>query len=190
MNVLYSADAPTSSQKGPIQRNVNKEQAPFWGTIAMSTMLLELALCILFVSGCSLDSVQSEPMSPSALNANAARYHGQTVMVRGYVTLAAEGHTLYESQALNAEFEKGWDSGSRDFDVRKYDKYCLTIANPDLLYKHRAMVNRKTLIVQGKFIKDYLDGHTIDLGACPLPTAIIIDESDFKRRYGSLLLAK
>jgi hypothetical protein len=43
------------------------------------------------------------------------------------------------------------------------------------------------LIVQGKFIDNYLDGHSIDLGACPLPTAVTIDEKDFKRRYSGLL---
>jgi hypothetical protein len=106
------------------------------------------------------------------------------------VKLAPEGHVLYQSQALDAEFRKGWDSGSRDFEVKKYEKYCLTIANPDLLYKNQALVNGKTLIVQGKFVDDCRDGHTVDLGACPLPTAIMIDESDLRRRYGALLRAE
>ena len=156
----------------------------------MSKMLLRLALCSLFASGCSLNSLQREPLSLSELNGNAARYNGQVVVVRGYVKLAPEGHVLYESQALDAEFRKGWDSGSHDFDVKKYQKYCLTIANPDLLYKNQATVNGKTLILQGKFVDDYLEGRTIDLGACPLPSAIIIDESNLKRRYGSILAVK
>jgi hypothetical protein len=44
------------------------------------------------------------------------------------------------------------------------------------------------MILRCKFIANYLDGTRIDLGACPLPTAIIIDESDFKQRYPSLLI--
>jgi hypothetical protein len=120
------------------------------------------------------------------LNANAAHYNGQTVLVRGFVKLAPEGHILYESQALDAEFARGVDAGGH-FDVKKYDKYCLTIVNPLLLRKNQAAFNKKTLVVQGKFIDDYLDGKTIDLGACPLPTGIIIDVEDFKKRYGDLL---
>lgn len=154
--------------------------------IDMSKMLC-LALCSLLVSGCSPSPIQGGPLSPSELNVNATRYNGQTVVVKGYIKLAPEGHVLYESEALDTEFRKGWDSGSRDFDLKKYEKYCLTIANPDLLYRNQATVNGKTLVVQGKFVDDYLDGHTVDLGACPLPTAIIIDESDLKRRYGSIL---
>jgi hypothetical protein len=152
--------------------------------------MLRLALSILLVSGCSLSPEHRRPLSPSELNANATQYNGQTVVVRGYIKLAPEGHVLYESEALDAEFRKGWDSGSRDFDVKKYEKYCLTIANPDLFYRNQAAVNGKTLVVRGKFVDDYLDGHTVDLGACPLPTAIIVDENDLRRRYGSVLPVK
>lgn len=152
--------------------------------------VLRLALCSLLASGCSLTPMLREILSPRELNANVARYNGQTVVVRGYIKLAPEAHVLYESEALDAEFRKGWDSGSRDFDVRKYEKYCLTIANPDLLYRNQAAVNGRTLVMEGKFVDDYLNEHTIDLGACPLPTAIIVDESDLKRRYGSILSVK
>jgi hypothetical protein len=152
--------------------------------------VLWLALCSLLVSGCSLTPIQRAPLSPSELNVNATQYNRQTVVVRGFIKLAPEGHVLYESEALDTEFRKGWDSGSRDFDLKKYEKYCLTIANPDLLYRNQATVNGKTLVVQGTFVDDYLDGHTVDLGACPLPTAIIIDEKDLKRRYGSILPVK
>jgi len=155
----------------------------------MTKMLLPLVLCSLFVSGCSLSPVRSEPLSPSELNTDAAHYNGQSVVVQGYVMLAPEGHILYESQALNDEFRHGVDAGGR-FDANKYEKYCLTIANPDLLYRNEATVNKKMLIVRGKFIDNYLNGKIIDLGACPLPTAIIIDENDLRQRYGSLLTAK
>jgi len=109
--------------------------------------------------------------------------------VRGFITLAPEGHVLYESQELDAEFARKLQSGGR-FDLKKYEKYCLTIANPDFFYEHKSELNKKTLVVQGKFIDDYLDGNSVDLGACPLPTGLIIDVEDFRKRYEDLLKGK
>lgn len=144
----------------------------------------------ILIASCSSISGRAELLSPSQLNANPMRYNGKFVVVQGFVTLAPEAHVLYESQALSAEFKRGWKSGGRTFDVRKYEKYCLTIANPGLLYKNRASVNGKTIVVRGKFISNYLDGSIIDLGACPLPTAIVVDYVDLEQRYGSLLPAR
>jgi hypothetical protein len=149
--------------------------------------LLQYIVSGLIVSGCAVSSQQSQVLSPSELNTNTKRYSGQMVVVKGYVQLAPEGHILYESKELDASFRKEWVSNNGNFDIEKYDKYCLTVANPELLYRNRSTINGKTLIVQGRFIDNYLDGHTIDLGACPLPTAIVIDEHDLTRRYGSIL---
>ncbi|HZT02021.1 MAG TPA: hypothetical protein VFA39_07155 [Steroidobacteraceae bacterium] len=140
-------------------------------------ILLELAGLLL--TGCAF--------TPSQLNANPARYSGIVVVVRGFVKLAPETHVLYESQALNGEVQRGQESGNRGFDRRKYAKYCVTIANPELLYKNRTAVDAKTLIFRGKFIDDYQSGKTVDLGECPLPTAIMIDYAALARRYPSLL---
>lgn len=134
----------------------------------------------LFVTGCAF-------FTPSQLNVNPARYSGITVVVRGFVKLTPEVHVLYESRAIDGEVQRGWESGKGGFDVRKYEKYCVTIANPELLYKNRAAVDAKTLIFQGKFIDDYQSGKTVDLGECPLPTAIMIDYAALARRYPSLL---
>ena len=141
-----------------------------------------LMLAGLFVAGCSF--------TPSQLNANPARYNGMTVVVRGFIKLTPEVHVLYESRAIDGEVERGWDPGNRGLGVKKYEKYCVTIANPELLYKNRATVNTKTITFQGKFIDDYQIGKTVDLGACPLPTAIIIDNATLARRYPSLLPQK
>ena len=132
-------------------------------------------------------SAQGQVLSPSALSANPSVYKNKTVTVRGYVTLEAEGHNLYESRELNKKFRKGFDAGRKDFDVRDYAKYCLTIANPDLMYRNRATLRGRTLVVKGKFLDDYRKPGMIDLGACPLPSAILIDLDDFKLRYGNLL---
>jgi hypothetical protein len=41
----------------------------------------------------------------------------------------------------------------------------------------------KTVAVRGKFIKDYKHDGFIDLGACPLAGALLIDGDDLARRY-------
>jgi len=140
-------------------------------------------LCGLLSAACA----QEQVLSPATLNANPSAYKNNEVTVRGYVTLEPEGHNLYESKEINEKFRKGLDAGSKDFHVRDYMKYCLTIANPDLMYRNRATLRGKTLVVKGKFLDDYRNTHAIDLGACPLPTAILIDMDDFKLRYRSLM---
>lgn len=143
-----------------------------------------LTLLSASVAGCMhMASAQDAALKPSELNIHAAQYNGREVLVQGYVTLVPEGHTLYDSKSLNDEFRRRWGSGSNDFDPKTYEKYCLTIGNPDLLYKNRSKFVGQTIVVKGKFVDDYLDAQHIDLGACPLPTAIIIDETDLKQRY-------
>lgn len=110
------------------------------------------------------------------------------MVVRGYVTLAPEGHSLYESRQLNVEFKRRWDS-DKNFDPRDYVKYCLTIANPDFLYRVKDEIDGQTITMKGKFIDNYLEGR-LDLGACPLPTAIIVDEADLRTRYPSIFHGK
>lgn len=120
---------------------------------------------------------------PSDLNSNPAEYDKHKVFVQGLITIGPESHTIYESSEINKEFRKKWDSGDDDFDPKKYAKYCLTIANPKLFYQNRSRVNGQTIIIKGKFIKNYLNDHSIDLGACPLPTAILVDEKYLLRHY-------
>jgi|HubBroStandDraft_5_1064220.scaffolds.fasta_scaffold75842_2 hypothetical protein len=154
-----------------------------------SRSIVSLALCGFVVSSCMFaDTSSYKPVSPSELNSDPAQYNGRTVVVRGFIKLAPEGHVLYESQTLDAEFASKVDAGGR-FDAKSYRKYCLTIANPDFFYGYKASLNGQTVVIQGKFIDDYLDGNSVDLGACPLPTAIIIDEENFKQRYKKLLNA-
>lgn len=141
-----------------------------------------LVLAGQFLAGCAF--------SPSQLNADRTRYNGLIVVVRGFVKLTPETHVLYESRALGDEVQRGVASGSRDFGLKKYEKYCLTIANPELLYKNSSSVNTKTITFQGKFINNYQIGQTVDRGACSLPTAIVIDNIALARRYPSLLPQK
>ncbi|RUL68510.1 hypothetical protein [Dyella choica] len=149
----------------------------------MLRSLMSVALLLVTVSACA----QQQVFSPSELNAHPAAFQHKKVTVRGYVTLKPEGHNLYESKALSDEFNKVWDSGSMSLDQRKYTHYCLTIANPGLMYRNRDTLKGKTLVVKGEFLADHITPHKIDLGACPLPTSILIDMNDLKRRYGNLL---
>lgn len=150
-------------------------------------LLVGVVLVGALQSGCVQASEHGSPLSPSELNANPSQYNGKTVTVRGYVTLVPEGHNLYESQSLNAEFRRHVAAGGKDnFKPRAWDKYCLTIANPGPMYKHPSAFNKQTLTIKGKFIDDYLNSRTIDLGACPLATAIVVDYTDLQRRYPSL----
>jgi hypothetical protein len=145
----------------------------------MSKKIILLVFAELFVAGCAF--------TPSQLNANPGRYDGTTVVLRGFVKLAPEAHVMYESRALDGEVQRSLKPGRRGFELKNYQQYCVTIANPELLYKNLATVNAKTITVQGKFVDQYQIGKTVDLGTCPLPTAIIIDNAALARRYPLLL---
>ena len=136
-----------------------------------------LAACVL--SACAHVNQESAIYSPSVLNGSREKFHRKIVRVRGYVTITSNGHTLYESKSLNAEFRRLWDQES-DFDQETFDKYCLTIANPDFFYKNSELLSGKTIIAEGRFIKNYLKDDAIDLGACPIKTGIIIDTKSIK----------
>jgi hypothetical protein len=136
-------------------------------------------------SGCASGSHESALLSPETLNSNADVYHQKSVLVEGYVTLVPSGHNLYQSKRLNDEFAYNFHHLD-SFDPRPYVPYCLTIANPQIFADHAGAFSGQTLVFRGRFLKDYLDGATVDLGACPLPTAIVIDERDARRRYPHL----
>jgi len=124
-------------------------------------------------------------VSPGDLNAAPEQYRDKTVVVKGFLTLVPEAHNLYQSKELKAEFERLWDAEDPEFYPRAYQAYCLTIANPDALTIKAEALDGTTVTVKGKFLADYLDGK-MDFGACPLPTAIVIDVDDLRRRYPSI----
>jgi hypothetical protein len=151
----------------------------------MKTTSAFLALLASLTMGCTHTApAQERALTPSNLNLNPEKYSGQEVIVQGYLTLGPEAHNIYESESLKREFEKRWDTDD-GFDPKAYVKYCLTIANPDFLYSRKGEIAGKTIVVKGRFIEKYLDGR-IDLGACPLPTAILIDEADLRQRYPTI----
>lgn len=143
---------------------------------------------VIGLCGCASGLKGYAALSPSELNANPSYYNDKAVLVKGYVTSLPEDHTLYESKELDLEATRRWKSGDKDFDALSFEwtKYCLTIANPGILYKNRPIFNKQIITIKGKFVDDYLTARTIDLGACPLPTAIIIDYVDLKKRYPSM----
>lgn len=151
-----------------------------------SGALLTVVVLLSVLAGCAQAVEQAVPLKPSELNARPTHFNGKTVLVTGFVTLVPEGHNLYESRSLNSEFRQHVSLGGKgNFHPQAWDKYCLTIANPGPMYKHQADFNGATITVKGKFIDDYLNSRAIDLGACALPTAIIIDYADLRQRYPS-----
>jgi hypothetical protein len=152
-------------------------------------MLMTCGVLCLFVSfGCTVTAESDHHvLTASQVNSDPSHFEGKEILIRGYIVLTPEAHILYESKELNAEFRRQVDANKSDFDPKAYNKYCLTLANPDLLLKNRAALKEKTLTLKGTFLSHYLDGNTFDIGACPLPTAIMIDETDFKSRYRDLL---
>jgi hypothetical protein len=157
----------------------------------MSTRFLSIILASIILTSCSSRKLHNpQPLTPSELNTNAAKYNGQTVEIRGYILLAPEAHVLYESKSINTEFQYRMKVTNGHADLKSYVKYCLTIANPAILFHNEKTVNKKTLIIRGKFIDNYLGPRDIDLGACPLPTGFIIDEDDLRHRYPGLVPVK
>jgi len=151
--------------------------------MANKLRVLLYAALVSLVSGCVSPAPTQAVFTPSQLNSESKRFNGEVVFVRGYVNLVPEGHILYESRELFDEFDRRWDSDDRQFNPKDYNKYCLTIANPGFLWDHRQVFRHKTVVLKGKFTADYLGPGVIDLGACPLPTGIIIDEPDLRARY-------
>lgn len=146
-------------------------------------------LTICWLNGCAIRQKTEMSFSPSDLNTRASFFNGKTVLVKGYISLMPEDHTIYESKALDAEATRLWNSHDKGFNALSFEwsRYCLTIANPSILYRFQDKFNNQTITLKGKFVDDYLNSQTIDLGACPLPTAIFIDYGDLQRRYPRLL---
>lgn len=138
--------------------------------------------------GCAANpETEHHSLTVSQVNADPSNFEGKQILIRGYVVLTPEAHILYESKDLNAKFRAQVNANKSEFDPKAYNKYCLTLANPDLLLKNKAALTEKTLTIKGTFLSHYLDGNSFDIGACPLPTAIMIDETDFRGRYHDLL---
>lgn len=152
-------------------------------------MVVACGVLWLFVSsGCTVTPESDhDALTASQVNSDPSHFEGKEILIHGYIILTPEAHILYESKELNAKFRKQVDANKPDFDPKAYNKYCLTLANPNLLLKNRVVFTDKTLTLKGAFLSHYLHGNSFDIGACPLPTAIMIDEADFKSRYHDLL---
>jgi hypothetical protein len=139
---------------------------------------LACACVLMLLGGCSHEIPEpSSAMLPSELNADASRYDGQEITVRGYATLMPEAHNLVDSYRIMQEWQQLVRSGTSGYNPNDYKKYCLTIANPDF-FRHGGgwPLNGRTVTLRGKFLANYLDDRSIDLGACPLRTGIIVDK--------------
>jgi hypothetical protein len=129
---------------------------------------------------------QNLPLTPSTLNLNSEIYDGSIVVVHGFLLLNAQGRHIYESEKLDNEFRNNVRKNPLYFNPKDYDIYCLTLLNADFLQKHKDVFSKKTVTIKGRFKSNYLDGSMIDLQACPLPTALILDDGDIKHLYEKL----
>lgn len=137
-----------------------------------------VVMALLATAGCSFFShtqgeIEENVLTPSQLNDDPSRYHRHEIVVKGFVLLSSGSHGIYESKELFEQFSQKLQS-DRKFNPGEYDKYCLTIANPDQLWADPEKFRDKTVVFRGVFIKDYLRDDRIDLGACS-QTAIVID---------------
>lgn len=140
--------------------------------------IVVLGIVCLAATACSRPSeILSLPepamVTPSQLNSDPDLYHQQEVVISGFVLLSSGSHNIFESRELFEEYEQKLQSGNY-LDPNEFDKYCITIANPDRLWADPEKFRRKTVVFKGVFIKDYLREDRIDLGACS-KTAIVID---------------
>ena|SRR6266853_7048847 len=149
---------------------------------------LKAASCLLcLVSACAgTQRDRVTPLSPSVVNADPSAYDGKQVAIVGYIILGPETHVMYESRALHEEFGRKFDKNPPDFDPKSYSRYCLTLDNSKFLDQHRSTFSGRTLRLKGVFKSNYLDGSIVDLGACPLPTALSLDEKDVEDLYKKL----
>ena len=144
--------------------------------------ILRPLLLVLALASCSAMKIEQPQVaerifSPSEINASVEQFDGKHLAVKGYVILNSNGHVIYESKQTFEEFEHRLYSEpnfNRDHS-QEYDKYCLTIANPQKLWKQPDRYRNKVLIFRGIYIKDYMRANSIDLGACVSKGAIVID---------------
>ena len=129
----------------------------------------------LFISGCAF--------APSQLNADASRYSGLTVVVRGYLGLPSQVRVLYDSRTQALELEKLRQTESLGSEENNHTKDCLNIANPELLSKNQVIFSEKMVTLRGKFIGGGPESNAIAIDACPSLNAIVIDNGDLMRRY-------
>lgn len=129
----------------------------------------------LLVAACgSTDVGRNDFKYPSQLNANPALFDGQEVLVRGYLELEPEAHSLVDSREIVEAGKQQWKSGT--FDPPHGMEYCLTIINPSFFDASRAKLRGHTIMVRGRFVAKYLTGNFVDLGACGVPSGIVVDK--------------
>ncbi|WP_156398423.1 hypothetical protein [Caulobacter sp. Root1455] len=133
-------------------------------------MRVSLFAILLALSACASDGkAGNDPMlAVKQLNTSADAYSQRHVKVSGYL------HTtrcLYSSKSVFDKF-KADTKNPKNYDPSKYKGESLT-----LLGGSEALSRSigKGVTVEGIFKKDYLDGNTLDMGACG-KNAIVIDD--------------
>lgn len=134
-----------------------------------------MAFVGLLVSACSF--------TPNQITADSARFNAMIVVVRGVVRLAPHEGVLCESKAQATALQSSLDSDGCRSDIRNYERYCLAIANPELLLKNSVTINSKMLVLRGKIIDSKRSKSVVDPNDCSLRAAIVIDNAALAQRY-------
>jgi hypothetical protein len=113
-------------------------------------------------------------LTPEQLNESPSSFSGRQITVRGFVNIEDQGHILYQSKELFDEFGKKVNA-HKAFDIKSYDKYCVTIENPGF-FEANNLSTPGTFTLIAKFDSDYLNKRRLDLGACAEPTGIVVEK--------------
>lgn len=151
--------------------------------LAMKRLLIYSAL---LAQACASSHSIATAFGPSELKANATRYDGQSVEVRGYVILGTNGRSLCQSKDEFDQWKRALNGHASDFNPHAYENLCLTMLNADLLLEHADEFHGKTMTFRGKFIRHYNDdGRTIDLQAWG-ENAVILDNLNLRQLRASI----
>ncbi|MBN8480991.1 MAG: hypothetical protein J0L88_05295 [Xanthomonadales bacterium] len=112
-------------------------------------------------------------ITPVDVNLSPEKFNGQRISVEGYLTLRRESHVIFQSKDLVMELKAKIDGG-HDFEIGDYSEFCVTVLVSQGFKVSNKMRDGMNAVVTGVFRDNYLDGSTIDIGACPTKGALEI----------------
>lgn len=132
-----------------------------------------LLVCALETGCVRLD--RHSVVRPSDVNSSPLQFSQRHIIISGYLNIGPESRIIYESRRRLYDFRRGWRSSGDEFSADQYDRYCLTVANPEEVLRQRPSLRNGSIVASGRFVSNYYDVNSIVLGACPLPGAFIIE---------------
>lgn len=140
----------------------------------LAARLVSLVAISFTVYGCSSTTRHDhlKVLTPVDVNSLPQEFDGKKVKLNGYLIFRSDSHVLFQSKDLMNELRHGIDVGGIDFS--DYGKYCITLLPNERFKASRRMRDGVNAIVIGVYESNYLDGSTVDLGACSTKGALTI----------------